>query len=82
MMRCGQLFARCAVKDIAGGCPVQKMEPVSEETIELLRRLLAEHYINGNVPPNLVAVVESTLRDLDQWFPDPQQTWLPGFGYM
>ena len=82
MMRDGQLFARCAVRDIAGGCPVEKMEPVSEETIELLRRLLAEHYINGNVPPNLVAVVESTLRDLDQWFPDPQQTWLPGFGYM
>ena len=59
------------------------MEPViSEETIELLRRLLSEHYINGGVPADLVAVVESTLRELDQWFPDPQQTWLPGFGYM
>ena len=75
-------LAVSAVKDIVGGSQKRKMEPVSEETIELLRRLLAEHYINGNVPPNLVAVVESTLRDLDQWFPDPQHTWLPGFGYM
>ena len=75
-------FRSCAVKDIAGGCPVQKMEPASDETTELLRLLLAEHYINGNVPPGLVAVVESTLTDLGQWFPDPQQTWLPGFGYM
>ena len=82
MVMVTSFFAMCEVKDIAGGCTVEKMEPVSEETIELLRRLLTEHYINGNVPPNLVAVVESTLRDLDQWFPDPQHTWLPGFGYM
>ncbi len=57
---------------------VQKMEPViSEETIELHRRLLSEHYINGGVPADLVAEVESTLRELGQWFPDPHvASWI------
>ena len=51
------------------------MEPpaeISEEAIALLRELLALHYVDGGVPAPIVALVETALRAVGQWFPDPQ----------
>ena len=57
--------------------------PISEEAIELLRQLLAAHYINGGVPEAIVQLVEEALKSVGRWFPDPQAThWDPNEGYM
>ena len=44
----------------------------SEEAVELLRQLLALHYIDGGVPAPIVALVETSLQGLNLWFHDPQ----------
>ena len=56
---------------------------LTEEALELLCSLLAEHYINGGLPATLMAEVEAVLQSAKRWFPDPQAThWDPIEGYM
>ena len=54
----------------------------SDEAIELLRELLALHYVDGGVPAPIVALVETSLRGLNLWFHDPQYPYLEGEGYV
>ena len=54
----------------------------SDDTIELLKELLALHYIDGGVPAPIVALVETSLRGLNLWFHDPQYPYLEGEGYV
>ena len=49
---------------------------ISEDAIELLRTLLAEHYING-LPAALMAEVEAVLKSVGRWFRDPQLLYDP-----
>ena len=51
-------------------------ESISEDAIELLRTLLAEHYING-LPAPLAAEVEAVLKSAGRWFRDPQLLYDP-----
>ena len=50
---------------------------ISEDAIELLRTLLAEHYINGGLPAPLMAEVEAVLKSVGRWFRDPQLLYDP-----
>ncbi len=45
---------------------------MSEEAIELLRQLLAMRYLDGGVPLPIIALVETSLKSIGKWFPDPQ----------
>ena len=49
---------------------------ISEEAIQLLERVLAEHYING-LPESLAAEVEAVLKSVGRWFRDPQLLYDP-----
>ena len=57
------------------------MDP-DEEVVELLRQLLAVHYIAGCVPLALVEHVEKHLKEQGKWFPDPQYPYHESQGYM
>ena len=54
----------------------------SKEAIELLRQLLALHYVDGGVPSPIVALIETSLKGLNLWFHDPQYPYLEGEGYV
>ena len=45
---------------------------ISDEAVERLRLLLAEHYVDGTLPQQLVEQIEAVLKSIGQWFPDPQ----------
>ena len=62
-------------------CQIETGKP-SEEAVEVLRQLLALHYIDGGVPAPIVALVETSLKGLNPWFPDPQYPYLEGEGYL
>ena len=54
---------------------------VSEEGIELMRQLLALHYIDG-LPDEIVSPIQVFLRSVGAWFPDPQYAWHKSEDYM
>ena len=54
----------------------------SEDAIELQKELLALHYIDGGVPAPIVALVETSLKGRNLWYPDPQYPYLEGEGYV
>ena len=54
----------------------------SDEAIGHMEKLLALHYIDGEVPLAVVAAVEEALKRANRWFPDPQYPYHPNFGYM
>ena len=62
-------------------CQIETGKP-SEEAIELLKQLLALHYIDGGVSAPIVSLVETSLKGLNLWFPDPQYPYLEGEGYV
>ena len=62
-------------------CQIETGKP-SEEAIELLKQLLALHYIDGGVPAPIVALVETSLKAVNAWFHDPQHPYLEGEGYV
>ena len=62
-------------------CQIHTGRP-SEEAIELLRQLLAMHYIDGGIPAPIVTLVDTSLRVRNLWFPDPQYPYLEGEGYV
>ena len=62
-------------------CQIETGKP-SEEAAEVLSQLLALHYIDGGVPSPIVALVETCLKGLNLWFPDPQYPYLEGEGYL
>ena len=62
-------------------CQIDTGKP-SKETAEILRELLALHYIDGGVPAPIVSLVETCLKGLNLWFPDPQYPYLEGEGYL
>ena len=54
---------------------------VSEEGIELMRQLLAMHYID-RLPDDIIALIAAFLKTVGAWFPDPQYAWRESEGYM
>ncbi len=62
-------------------CQIETGKP-SEEAAEVLRQLLALHYIDGGVPAPIVALVETSLKGLNPWFHDPQYPYVEGEGYV
>ena len=54
---------------------------VSEEGIELMRQLLALHYIDG-LPDEIIAPIKAFLKSVGAWFPDPQYPYHESEGYM
>ena len=60
--------------------PTAAME-VSEQGIELMRQLLALHYIDG-LPEEIIAPIEAFLKSVGAWFPDPQYPYHESEGYM
>ena len=62
-------------------CQIETGKP-SEEAVEVLRQLLALHYIDGGVPAPIVALVETSLKGLNLWYHDPQYAYLEGEGYV
>ncbi len=60
--------------------PTAAME-VSEEGIELMRQLLALHYIDG-LPEEIASPIEAFLKSVNAWFPDPQYPYHESQGYM
>ena len=60
--------------------PTAAME-VSAEGIELMRQLLAMHYIDG-LPEEIAAPIQVFLRSVGAWCPDPQYAWRESEGYM
>jgi hypothetical protein len=55
---------------------------IGEEFLQHMRCLLAAHYIDGDVPSPVVVAVESALKSVNQWFPDPQYAYHPDEGYL
>ena len=62
-------------------CQIETAKP-SEEAVELLRQLLALHYIDGGLSDPVVSLVETCLKGLNLWYPDPQYPYLEGEGYL
>ena len=62
-------------------CQIDTGKP-SEETAEILRQLLALHYIDGGVSAPIVSLVETSLKGLNLWFHDPQYPYIEGEGYL
>jgi hypothetical protein len=60
--------------------PTAAME-VSAEAIEVMRQLLALHYIDG-LPEEIAAPLQVFLRSVGAWFPDPQYAYHESQGYM
>jgi hypothetical protein len=60
--------------------PTAAME-VSAEAIEVMRQLLALHYIDG-LPEEIAAPIQVFLRSVGAWFPDPQYPYHESEGYM
>ena len=54
---------------------------VSEEAVELMRKLLTVHYVEG-LPEEIAAPIQVYLRSVGAWFPDPQYAYHESQGYM
>ena len=54
---------------------------IGEDALQHMKCLLAAHYIDGDVPFPVVAI-ESALKSVNQWFPDPQYFYHPNVGYL
>ena len=57
-------------------------DDLSQSAVELMKQLLALHYVSGGVSLQLIALVEDELKSVGQWFPDPQYTFHETQGYM
>ncbi len=55
---------------------------IGKEALPIMRQLLAVHYTEGGVPLPIVALVEQALKNVNQWFPDPQYPHHPEAGYL
>ena len=54
---------------------------VSAEAVELMRKLLTVHYVEG-LPEEIAAPIQVYLRSVGAWFPDPQYAYHESQGYM
>ena len=46
--------------------------PPTDAQLLALQELLASHYIEQELPDDLLAIVVRLLKDASRWFPDPQ----------
>jgi hypothetical protein len=53
----------------------------SEQAVELMRKLLTVHYVDG-LPEEIAAPLQVYLRSVGAWFPDPQYAYHESQGYM
>ena len=54
----------------------------NEDQLNALQELLASHYVEQNLPEELLAIVVKLLKHASRWFPDPQRPWHPETGYL
>ena len=54
----------------------------TEAQLDALERLLASHYIEQDLPEDLLAIVVKLLKHASRWFPDPQRPYHAEFGYL
>ncbi len=53
---------------------LRKAMEASEQAVELMRKLLTVHYVEGGVPPEVVEVLVTCLKACgDDWFPQPRR---------
>ena len=56
--------------------------PPTDAQLLALQELLASHYIEQDLPDDLLAIVVRLLKDASRWFPDPQRPWNAELGYL
>ena len=54
----------------------------AESQLDALERLLASHYIEQDLPEDLLVIVVKLLKHASRWFPDPQRPWHTETGYL
>ena len=54
----------------------------TEDQLDALERLLASHYIEQDLPEDLLVIVVKLLKHASRWFPDPQRPWHTETGYL
>ena len=54
----------------------------TEDQLDALERLLASHYIEQDLPEDLLAIVVKLLKHASRWFLDPQRPYHAEFGYL
>ena len=50
--------------------------------LNAMAKLLASHYVEQDLPNDLLVIVERLLKHASRWFPDPQRQWHPATGYL
>ena len=54
----------------------------TEDQLDALQTLLASHYVEQDLPEDLLAIVVKLLKHASRWFPDPQRPWHQETGYL
>ena len=54
----------------------------ADEQLNALETLLASHYVEQDLPEDLLVIVVRLLKHASWWFPDPQRAWHPETGYL
>ena len=54
----------------------------TEAQLNALQELLGSHYVEQDLPEDLLALVVQYLKHASRWFPDPQRPWHPEAGYL
>ena len=54
----------------------------TEAQLNALQELLGSHYVEQELPQDLLAIVVKLLKHASRWFPDPQRPWHPETGYL
>ena len=55
---------------------------LTEAQLNALQELLGSHYVEQDLPEDLLAVVVRYLKHASRWFPDPQRPYNAEFGYL
>ena len=50
--------------------------------LNALQELLGSHYVEQDLPADLLVIVVKLLKHASRWFPDPQRPWHTETGYL
>ena len=54
----------------------------TEAQLNALQELLGSHYVEQELPEDLLVIVVRLLQHASRWFPDPQRPWHSATGYL
>ena len=54
----------------------------TEAQLNALQELLGSHYVEQDLPEDLLVIVVKLLKHASRWFPDPQRPWHIETGYL